>query len=109
MKYIKTFEDINSEIYWKISTEKYYYEASLIKIGLPEDKMKYWTTIVPIEFESSDKKIYIFYEESLTKIWCWENLKYRLRGNEKYMGEVEITPEEIEIEKLKEKINKYNL
>lgn len=114
MKYIKKFEGNNDyEIYWKISIEKYYYEISLKKIGIPDDIYDYWITEVPKQFKRNEyDEIFIFevfHKDDGTITWCWEELDYKYFKNSKYMGRVYMTEEELKLVKMKQESEKYNI
>jgi hypothetical protein len=113
MKYVKKFEgNYNYEIYWKVQIKKYYYEVSIRKIGIFGDNYNYWIDEVPKQFKK-DKydEIFIFkvFNSDGTISWCWEELDYNFLERSKYMGEVKITVEDLQNEKIRQKSEKYNI
>lgn len=106
MKFIKKFENIAVEKYWKIST-KNNFKASLIKIGVDNESIEFWNSDDFISNNPKLKdydKIYIF--DNYYDGWIWENLSYVPDKNSKYMGEIVVSDEEAE---LLLATNKYNL
>lgn len=138
MKYLKTFEDLNQDQtdfdelddfvkqmtienkkYWKVKFSDL--NASLYKLGIPYIKellikikknfsVHYNSQSIPNEY------IYITYNMFNNKLKPWSFVAYNGNNNDflknadyTYMGEVEITPEDIESYKFWEKTQKYNL
>ena len=130
MKYLKTFEDLNQDQtdfdelddfvkqmtienkkYWKVKFSDL--NASLYKLGIPYIK----ELLIKINSKSTPKEyIYITYNMFNNKLKPWSFVAYNDSNNDflknaeyTYMGEVEITPEDIEKYNLWEKTQKYNL
>ena len=102
---------------WAVETKRPNLEIALRKIGYDKSDKELKKIIQKIRYISkrrnnNSKKVYItlFYTvpspHSDNKIWDFTTLKF---PEYDYMGEVEITPEEIEQYKLKKITAKYNL
>ena len=119
MKYIKKFEDLDvTKIFYLVDTKMPNFEISLNKIGMDEEWKKHWLTDVYsfIEYYKYDKIILIVslekdrfgmldysYEPYSEK----EMNYYNKRA--KYMGEVEITSEDIKQYEVEKSAEKYNI
>jgi hypothetical protein len=119
MKYIKKFENLNdTQIFYLIETKMPNFEIALNKIKMSEKWKKHCLTNVYsfIEYYGYDKILLIV---SIGKdIYDTLNYSYMPYSEKnmsyynklcKYMGEVEITPEDIEKYELEKKSEKYNL
>lgn len=122
MIHIKLFEELTEPIYfWKVRADAPYLEYSLIKLGatktqirnmvnninIKDDKYIY---IAPKAADKSKDNNHLAWNHENKKIWDDITLNSGYDGFIKqgyiYKGEVEITPEEIEMMRNQ---NKYNL
>ena len=118
MKYIKTFDSIQpnaKQTYWKIRADSPYLETSLYKLNLPDKQIKY---ILNNEVISSGKYEYIYIPDANINLNVWNSWGSHDYNENKngyqwyddkeyiYLGELEVTPEDIELFKL---VNKYNI
>ena len=117
MKYIKLFENWDSEIeIWKIpSKNKEEYIIALDRIGMPEKEINRWLNIIkPGEYS------YILIHHTIPNAntnedWAWSSTdSYNYSGVKYidmpyYKGEVHVTPEDIELYDIKQTAKKYNL
>ena len=115
MKYIKTYEKNKSlERYWKVRMGVPYFEISLEKIGVPYSRFAY------LNYGSKDfqkgydvngrtKHILILIDNESSSGWGWNLVEDGVDKDQIYMGEVEVTEEDIEMWKLKNDANKYNV
>jgi hypothetical protein len=115
MKHLKTYEKLRIRSYWLLSTNDYEFEIGLEKLNCPKEKIKNF-----INNKNISKNYYVFIccnsgEFDVEDQWGWMPYKneqyddFYERHHFKYMGKVEITPEEIENCKIKQTANKYNL
>lgn len=123
MKYLKTYEkctnserlrydDCNDSWYWRVHSK--YPDILIIfdKLGVPENWGKNWlwnhnNTITPEDFFLFKTK----YEDG-TIDWSYSGLGFINPDYRKppiYMGEVEITEDDIKKWKIKKSVQKYNL
>lgn len=114
MKYIKLFEDVQISC-WMVSVKKPNLEISLEKIGVDSSDLKFKNFIKDIRRaarsyrESGTKKMMInksVYYSNKDIFFAYSTFRY---SEYEYMGEIIITPEEIENWKIKQVTNKYNL
>jgi len=101
MKYIKKFEDFENKIipgvnvYWKVRTDSPYYEISLEKIGMNDDEIENFLEMRP-DFNDSVVYIELCWEGIGSNYYWADSVISFIDDDPKYLGEVEIVPEEIE-------------
>jgi len=113
MKHLKLFEIYTGKMnFWKIKTDEPYFSASLNKLGVADD------SIFRDDFNYSRIKkydyVYITYHISpgkLTGGWTWNAEPFDIDSYSRfnYIGELELTPEDIEKQRLIFDTKKYNL
>jgi len=138
MKHIKQFENYDDgKKYWSVSTKNPEYKISIDKLPMDKHTAEVWkhaagtlsarnslqATSPPsmniFKKISLDEEIYrkIFIYTN-GKEWIWldpnseyfnQHLSFYGYENAKFMGEITITPEEIEEYKIQQTANKYNL
>jgi hypothetical protein len=110
-KLFEKFDIIKKE--WLVETKRPNLEIALRKIGYDKSDEELIRFTKKIRYDcrikfNRLKKVYItlFYSVSDNKIWDSTTLKF---PEYDYMGEIEISPEEIEQYKLEKNVIKYNL
>jgi len=109
MKYIKTYEKLSNIIiiYWKVRTDKPYLEISLDKL-----KSEYGCDINYDDYtdlKEFDKVYIILLMSSEGNTWRFCAGEFRKDYETKYLGEVEVTDDDIYEYNLRKTQNKYNL
>ena len=117
MKYLKTYEDLDVIKYWKVKirNNNKYKISKVLKPNLGPALYKIRMNIKQIEYWKENFKylymiqyIYLYlnpnsnWGHSITEFKGYEN-------NYVYMGEVQVTPEDIKRYKISKEIEKYNL
>lgn len=115
MKYIKTYEiHENKNKYWKVRTDSPYYEISLKNIGMSKDEEDTFLKLRDNNNFQNRPVIYIEYwfDRPNTRespyVWTHGSLENETE-NPTYMGEVEISPEDIEEYEIITNSKKYNI
>lgn len=111
MRYIKLFENMKYEPnrYWKVRTDEPYFSISLDKLDVtPKDRFD-----GIIDSHPSYEHVFIFACDKFGEKWEYNfydgDDHQRLNSNEKYMGEVKITRNDLKNWKMKKEAEKYNL
>ena len=109
MKYLMKLEELwneKNEIYWKIQTTLPNMEIALNKIGMDKEDIEDWLNKTLRNRYVNHQYIFLF-KDIYSNAWQWSELDYN--STAKYMGEIEITPEEIDEYNMKQSAKKYNL
>ena len=110
MRYIKAYETFGiNQIFWKIPTKRPEYYVALERIGMTEYVQDYWHDMIDDRLDYGDQ-ILIFYDLEEND-WAWERIEELETEKLKYdyQGEINITPEDIEIWELKKNVKNYNI
>lgn len=110
MRYIRLFENMEYKPnrYWKVRTDEPYLSISLDKLGVPKERFKG-------VFSNSPDYEHVFIFACNKFGGKWEFNVHRVGDNhqkinsEKYMGELEITEEDLKNWEIKKEAEKYNL
>lgn len=113
MKYLKTYEEnillSSNNKCWKVKTSIPFFEISLRKIGMPEKKIVDFMKLETCNDVRRYDYVYVgieHYPSSLNGVWTWDEDDFN--GCE-YMGNVIVTPDDIEKWKINNDANKFNL
>ena len=87
---IKKFERLES-LYWKINTKQPNFSAALDKIGMSLNDIEKYSDMF-----HTTKDIYIFRDKYPFTSWSWAGVGSDSTWHNIYMGEVEVTNDDIE-------------
>lgn len=109
MIHIKTYENINQDRHWKVKTATPEFEISLDKIVVPKDKKL--SMLEQKQYAQIKEFDYVYVGVDYAKwnssgIWTWDEDGY---GMSRYMGEIEVTQDDIIKWKFDNDIKIYNL
>lgn len=128
MKHIKVFESftkndelsnkisstLNGRLCWRVNTERPYFQASLLKLGMPLymcekfngifDKIKNWDILIFYDnregHDGTDKEYLC---------WSWQDANLGISFDDHFLGEIEATEEDVERYEMELNAQKYNL
>ena len=123
MKYIKEFEASQKQLdkkFWIIQRTRPYLDLSLEKLGVTPSTIDLIIDTVEMMPFSYGKLMYIccfsYYNSNGVKKTAWTQQPYKtahkrtlITDNYVYMGQVEITSDDLENWKMKDDMTKYNL
>ena len=116
MKYIKKFEnvDFKNDVYW-IVNPKYRFDVIMYKMNMSEENIDIFNKLLSddkFDFNKSNKICIVYHEGNNWFSWDEynkESLDWFKRHRYKYMGDLNVTPEEIEKYEIEKQTRKYNL